>query len=162
MSHFRSSDIRKLLLSNLSWDDLLKALGIVDIVVNEIDDRLGRTDTYLILENRTFYRMRFSPRLLDEYRIDWGNFLQLENHSREAIVDALLEDRDGRRIGMMPIQFVQKNFDEYLAGRTSAMSSEHSEDGEISRLTINQIVEPTEAGKPLNEARFEEPHTPLN
>jgi hypothetical protein len=112
----------------------------VEIVSNEADDRMARSDTFLILENRTYYRMRYPYRILDDYRIDWGNFLKLEPHSRKATVDALLEDRDGRRIGMLPIQYVPRNFDEHMAGKTASAFVETLEEDEREQASPKQVV----------------------
>jgi hypothetical protein len=157
LSYFRVPNIRDLLLSNLTWDELLRKLGIVEILVGEVDDRMGRSETYLVLEDRTFYRLRFSTRILDDYQIDWTTFLRLENHSRAAIVDALLEDREGRRMGMMPIQHIQRSVEEYLSRRTAPINSEQAENAET--ITLSQAL----GIKPVANATLAEdtPDAPL-
>ncbi len=90
-------DHRELLLSDLSWDELLARARIVEVRVADEDERTIRPETFLVLDDRTFYRSVYARRALDDFRLDWSNFQRLEFHARQAIVDALLEDREARR-----------------------------------------------------------------
>jgi hypothetical protein len=116
ISGLRFIDHRDLLLSDLTWDDLLARARIKEIRTSE-DDRGIRPDTYLVLDDNTFYRSKFPRRALDEFRIDWSSFQRLDIHAREAIVDALLEDRENR--GMSMLVHIDKPIDEYLASRNA-------------------------------------------
>ncbi|AVP96779.1 hypothetical protein C7S18_06010 [Ahniella affigens] len=117
VSGFVAVDARVLLLSDSSWDDLLAKAGIVEIRTLEEDDRdwLARPEVFLIREDRTFYRFRLPRRALDDFRVEWSAFLRLDGHAREAIVDALLEDREQRRFGML--RYVERSFDEFMSQR---------------------------------------------
>lgn len=117
VSGFAFIDSRELLLSDFSWDELLSKAGIVEVrtVDEEERDRMIRPEVFLVREDRTFYRLRLPRRALDDFRVDWASFQRLDSDSREAIVDALLEDREGRRFG--PLRYVERNIDEYLSGR---------------------------------------------
>lgn len=110
-------DHRQLLLSNLSWDELLKSSRIREIRASADDERGFRSDFYLILDDGTFYRARYPRRALEDFRIEWANFLQLEPQAREAIVAALLEDRDARRF--MMLRYVDQNIDQFLEERAA-------------------------------------------
>lgn len=89
------------------------------------DDTTFRHETYLILDDRTFYRARYPRRALDDFGLDWSNFQRLEVHAREAIVDALLEDKEARRF--MSLRYVEKPIDEFLAEKNSVIQSELAE-----------------------------------
>lgn len=117
ISNLVAVDHRNLLLSDLSWEELLAAAGIVETrIFEETDrDRMVRPEIYLVRTDKTFYALRFPRRALDDFRLDWSAFQRLERDSREAIVAALLEDREQRRFG--PLRFVEKNIDEYLSKR---------------------------------------------
>ena len=117
LSALRMRDLRRTLLSDKPWAALLEEAGIVRVLTAEENDRFGRMTTYLIKADGTFYRMRMPVRLLEDYRLDWENFVRLEPKSREAIVGALLEDREGRRSGIFPIQYFDRNIDQFLEGQ---------------------------------------------
>lgn len=117
VSGFAFVDARALLLSDATWDELLLKAGITEIRVFDEDDRdrLVRPEVFLVREDKTFYRFRLPRRALDDFRVDWSSFQRLDDEAREAIVDALLEDREGRRFG--PLRYIEKNVDEYLTDR---------------------------------------------
>lgn len=117
VSGLRFVDNRALLLSNMSWEQLLQKARIVEVRVADESDRTPFSSLYLVLDDKTFYTCRYPQRALDDMRLDWASFQKSEQHSREAIVDALLEDREARRMSML--RYVDKNIDEYLASRSS-------------------------------------------
>lgn len=118
-------DHRQLLLSNLSWDDLLKSARIKEIRSGDEDERMFRPEVYLVLDDGTFYRGRLPRRAFEDFRIDWKSFQQFEIHAREAIVDALLEDREARRFGLL--RYTEKNINEYLSERVTSVQLEIGE-----------------------------------
>lgn len=123
ISAFRDIEPRTLLLSNMPWDQLLKCVGISEIRQLKDEERtVTNRGCYLILTDGTFYACRYPLGYIDDMRIDWGNFQALESYSREAIVDALLENRDAYRTGM--IKYYPVNFDEHIAARDIASTSE--------------------------------------
>lgn len=118
VSSLQFVDHRELLLSNITWDELLKKARIREVrTIGE--ERVSRQNLYIILDDETFYRARYPSQALDDFRIDWGNFMTLEKPAREAIVSALLEDRATRRFSMLI--YVKQNFDEYLSSRDSEL-----------------------------------------
>jgi uncharacterized protein DUF4062 len=142
-------DPRELLLSDLDWDGVLKGARIAQIRVAEIRIEEGdrvRPYALLVLENRTFYRCLINPRLIPQLRIDWSNFLKLESHAREAIVDALLQDSETRRFPL--IEYIPTDVDEYLSERQSRTSSQSPMDGEEQGAAANPLSPGTLAEKP--------------
>lgn len=125
VSALRFVDHRQLLLSDLAWNDVLKAARIQTIRSSSDDERVFRSDIYLVLDDGTFYRARYALRALEEFRIDWANFVKLETQVREAIVAVLLEDREARRF--MMLRYVDRNIDQYLADMNTKVESDIAE-----------------------------------
>lgn len=121
VSALRFVDHRQLLLSNKSWEDVLNSARINEIRTSVDDERAFRSDLYLILDDGTFYLARYSRRALDDFRVDWANFLGLEAKAREAIVAALLEEREAHRF--MMLRYFDQNIDEFLAERAAKVQS---------------------------------------
>lgn len=128
VSSFDCNDIRELLLSNRTWDELLEAIGIVEAQFGEFDERMVRPEVFLIATDGTFYRLRMTPRAYEDLRRDWDGFVKLEEHARGAIVDALLEDREARRFGMFQLQHMRMSLDEYKLRRESRTAIEMSDE----------------------------------
>jgi len=78
-----------------------------------------------VLDDGTFYRARIPHRTFDDFKDDWENFLMLESQAREAIVAALLEERESRR--NMMLRYFDQNFEEYLAERNSNVQTDSVE-----------------------------------
>lgn len=145
LSALRFPDHRAVLLSDGSWDDVLRAAQIVEIKIWDNDSVVGR-QIFLIKQDRSFYKFRYPARILDEFRTDWHNFKNLERAAREAIVDALLEDRDARR-AMMPVFYVHENVDQYLASRHSSRTPDADPENDDSGApTVLPEVEGTPTG----------------
>lgn len=124
VSCFTSVDSRELLLSDLSWEELLEKAGIIEIrtVDEESRDRMIRPELLLVREDRTFYSFRLPRKALDDYRLDWSAFQRLDTDAREAIVDALLEDREYRRFGTL--RYIERDVDEFLSERAGLLQLE--------------------------------------
>jgi Domain of unknown function (DUF4062) len=142
VSAFRFINHRDVLLSDRTWEQVMQAAHVVEI--RSDGDRMGR-EALLILEDRTFYKCRYPSRVLEDLGIDWGFFLNLETPAREAIVDALLEDRDRR---FMPIiSYVRENIDDYLADRRRAPSPDTEAEGPTSAVpAVQEGAPPVNAG----------------
>ena len=126
VSALRFEDHRQLLLSNLSWDDVLKSANIKEIRGSTDDEGAYRSGLYIVLDDGTFYRARYSRRALEDFRIDWTNFLKLERQAREAIVGALLEEHD---VSRFMLRYIDQNIDEYLSERNSGIQAVEMELG---------------------------------
>ena len=125
VSSLRFVDNRQLLLSNVSWEQLLETARIADVRSADEEERSPFGNLYLVLDDGTFYVCRYPQRFIDDMRMDWASFQKIEPHSRAAIVDALLEDREARRMSML--RYIDKNIDEYIASRASTSTSAGSD-----------------------------------
>jgi len=112
ISGFVVDNLRELLVSNYSWEDLLKQLDIQDVQNVEFENNF-RSRVYFIKNDGTFYQCRFPSRFVDDIKIDWVNFIGIDKESREAIVDATLQDRDARR--RKDIHYVPQKFEEHIS-----------------------------------------------
>lgn len=108
-------DHRAMLLSDITWEDVLTQARVVEVRVPNEEERPYTARIYLVLHDKTFYICRIPRRAFEDLRHDWTSFKKLESHSRTAIVDALLEDRESRRLGIL--KYVDRNIDEYLGER---------------------------------------------
>lgn len=136
VSSLRNIKHRELLLSEHSWEELLRIARIVDIRVGS-DDGAFRHWTLLVLDDGTFYRTRFPGRMFDDFKTDWDSFLKVDSAAREAIVDALLEDRDMRRMSIL--LYIPQNIESYLAEKKSASRVSGADESE-------GLVEPRNVG----------------
>lgn len=104
-------DYHNLILSDCSWEDLLEAAGIVE--VREVPGRGGsvmnRSGVALIRSDGTFYETRFPFRLYQDLAVDWSSFADLNQESRNAIIEAVTES-SGR--GPMHVRRSRKTFNE--------------------------------------------------
>jgi hypothetical protein len=105
----------------LTWSEVLKTARIHSILRPDDPNSPFRYDTFLVLDDGTFYKLRFPARAFEEFESDWNNFIAVESNAREAIVDALLEDRDARR-GPPMILYITQNIDTYLSEKASNAS----------------------------------------
>lgn len=65
----------------------------------------------------TFYILRYPERLFENLKQDWHAFQRVEPRSREAIVDALLEDHNFRS---SMLRYRDESISEYLAEREAS------------------------------------------
>lgn len=134
MSGLKVRDQRSLLLSSLSWQDVMKAAGIVQVRGDDTR-REFRHEVFLEKEDGTFYRVRAPRRAIADFANDWASFVQLDSKVREAIVDALLSERDVRSPWL--VRHFSQNLAEYLAERASAAQvelGEHFSDNQATSL----------------------------
>ncbi|MGE6626628.1 DUF4062 domain-containing protein [Bacillus pumilus] len=89
----------ELLIKGITWKELLKAIN-----VKEILDGTNRF-THIILDNDTFFEARISIRIVDDFSRQWEEFSHLNIDSKQAIVNAILDDP-------MPIFRLVKHVDE--------------------------------------------------
>ncbi len=126
LSSLHSPNLKDLLTSDLSWEELLLKFEIIEIREINRDDNRIRPELFLLRNDGTFYRCRYSPSVIEDIRIDWSNFTQIDKDSRTAIIDATLEDRDSRR--HRGIFHVNKNFEEYFEEKYPQENLELDED----------------------------------
>lgn len=126
LSSLHSPNLKDLLTSDLSWEELLLKFEIIEIREINHDDNRIRPELFLLRNDGTFYRCRYSPSVIEDIRIDWSNFTQIDKDSRTAIIDATLEDRDSRK--HRGIFHVNKNFEEYFEEKYPQENLELNED----------------------------------
>lgn len=112
VSGLRDIDQRSALLSTMPWADLMAAAKIVDVRVTEEKFSLISPPIYLVRADGTFYILRYPERLFESLKQHWLAFQRIEQRSREAIVDALLEERDKRST---LLRYRSENLEEFLA-----------------------------------------------
>lgn len=114
------SDAISLLVKDISWDELLKAMHIIDI---KYISRNGKERPVLIREDGTFYRFRFMTptHFIDVYSQDWDRFKMLKPDVKENIIAAISESDI---INMGPIVFhVNEQFSDFCNKNDSIMSN---------------------------------------
>lgn len=103
-----------------SWDDFLIHVGIVKIIdLNEhpeLESNLRNTGfnrprVILIKEDSTFFGLRASLEFFNSISLEWDSFMQLNESTREIIVDALGEIRPSTGI----LHYIRKPFESYLS-----------------------------------------------
>jgi len=125
LSGFDVENIRELLASINSWDELLEQLQIKEVKVMEIEDGY-RPRMFFVKDDGTFYQSRFPLRSIENIRIDWDSFIEIDKSTREAIIDATLQDRDSRR--RRDIRYIPQQLDVYLEELRSEIQAESDED----------------------------------
>lgn len=111
LAAFQDEQYRNLLISDYNWNELLDKLGISK--VEEIEIEKGyRPKIYLVRTDGTFYTCRFPMNFILDMEAHWMSFIDLEQETREAIVDASLQDRDLRRF--RDIRHEPRQFNDFL------------------------------------------------
>lgn len=109
-------DVRDLLMSEVPWDELMERIGVKEIVELEPRNRLatpiGAGRIYLLRDDGTFYICRISRAGLVRVSQEWDRFRSIEKADREAIVDAILEDRHASQ--MSPLRFRDEDFNQFV------------------------------------------------
>ncbi|GEM_PF-651662 len=82
----------------ISWDALLKTLGIVDMKPENARGRFGPIGAILLREDGTYYRVRQSLRTFSRLAREWEEFQKLGGETKDAILDAVLDSREGRQV----------------------------------------------------------------
>lgn len=115
LNSLKFPDKRRDILSNLEWDDLLSRADVKDIVFLPEDnfDRTDRSSLFLIKKDRTFYRMRGTPRTIEKFAEDWTEFKHLDEQARSAVYEAVVEAQEGRP-ALFWMRYFEHNWDEYL------------------------------------------------
>lgn len=94
---YKPSEASSILHSDRPWADQLRYLGIIDMRPdNDRAGRLGSMGMILLREDGTYYRARFSLRLLPKFEREWEDFQPLGPDAKDAILNAVLDSRDGR------------------------------------------------------------------
>lgn len=111
-------DRRDVILGNLSWSDLLEHAEIDKIMFRGYDRSSSRPEILLVKLDETFYIFRGSENLLSKLENDWADFRALNEPSRIAVYDALIDTRDGRP--NMMLRYRAESVEDYLESTTTA------------------------------------------
>ena len=117
VSGLRDIDQRSTLLSEMSWDEVLNSAKIIETISPQKTNALLPPRIFLVRNDGTFYILRYPVRLMENLKQDWASFQRIEVRSREAIVDALLEDHDSRN---SMLRYRDQSINEFLAEREQA------------------------------------------
>lgn len=97
--------------SNITFDDLLSAAGIVKVRdIPGLRSTFGRSA--LIKEDGTFYELRLGQEFLTRIAIDWQSFVSLTPEVRQIIFEAI---SDMGHMGPSILRYRDENFEEYYA-----------------------------------------------
>lgn len=96
-------DTNIFLKGKISWDDLLREAGVVEVLdlsydpnYHEFRRQFGsRGGLFLVKEDRTYYELRMAPEIFHSYALEWESFMELPEETRTVIYDALSEMRVG-------------------------------------------------------------------
>jgi hypothetical protein len=102
-----------------SWDNLLKHVGIVEIIdLNQHPEIMFnfrspgiRSKVLLIKEDRTFFELRMPIDFLNNISLDWDSFIKLNESTKEIIVDALVDIRPS----MSFLRYIREPFEYYIS-----------------------------------------------
>lgn len=112
-------DYNFLIRGNHSWEKLLDYAEIEEIVdSSQLPEEVlyyprsnfGRPRLFLIKRDRTFFEYRASVELYHSMPLEWSAFMELSENTREIIVDALTDMRQG--VG--PLRYNREPFDYYI------------------------------------------------
>lgn len=90
----------ELLRADISWDTLMKHIGIIEIRPDDARDRIP-SGAILIRSDGTYYRARVSIRAISRMAAEWEGFRQLGAEAKEAIINAVLDTRETRPVFMV-------------------------------------------------------------
>jgi hypothetical protein len=126
-SEYQPADATSLLHSDLPWKDLLKSLGIIDIRSDSSRGRLGPMGMVLLQEDGTYCRVRLSLRIMPRLGQEWEYFQKLGAEAKDAILNAVLDSREGR-----PILLVRHYNEQFIEDR--ALLPDDEVDAEVANV----------------------------
>lgn len=111
---FDVPDKYSLLKQNIEWEELLKKFNIKGIIkAKEFNDfekyvkdkGVFRPDFLFLCKDNTYYGTRYGLKVYASLQEDWSQFKNLNNDSKEAILNAIIESEDMR----MPRMIYHRN-----------------------------------------------------
>lgn len=87
---FNNPDISTILLQNITWEELLEKFRVVDIRT------MLHNETILLLDDRTYYRLRMPHRMLLVFSMQWNEFRLLSDDKKKAIFSAGIDNNEMR------------------------------------------------------------------
>lgn len=140
----QTSNFNELLVKSITWDELMREIGITEIVTVETEKYRLRNTIYLIKEDRTFYDCRYTHTAINRIATEWESFRKLEANTKENIIEALVENFDSEIIVGRPLRYRNYNFDEFLKAQSSENEEFKNSSFYITNISNYDDVEPTE------------------
>lgn len=98
---YRPSEAVSLVHSDVPWEALLKNLGIVEMRAENDRSRISGMGTVLLREDGTYYRLRQPMRVIPRLAREWEDFRKLGTDAKDAILNAVLDSREGRPMALV-------------------------------------------------------------
>ncbi|MGV7240640.1 DUF4062 domain-containing protein [Caballeronia sp. M23-90] len=86
--------VKGVLQSDLSWDDLFERLNIAEMRAER--GKYGSVRTVILLKDATFFRTRLPLSMISRVASEWNVFIGIKVEAKQAIIDAVLDSREGR------------------------------------------------------------------
>ncbi|GEO05959.1 hypothetical protein AAE02nite_36230 [Adhaeribacter aerolatus] len=118
LNNFIHPNIQEILLSDISWEELLKCLDIKELKVVELNSGI-RPTVYLVKTDGTFYITRYPIHLIQNIANEWKTFKNLATPVKQEVVAALTENLTNSSIGG-PVSYRNKQLEDYLRERTES------------------------------------------
>lgn len=100
-TEYKPQEANALLRSKIQWDELLAQLGIIEIRRVAYGTRMSGVVSVLIREDGTYYKARMPVVVISRLRVEWDDFKQLDDEARDAIINAVLDSRNGRSMNIV-------------------------------------------------------------
>jgi hypothetical protein len=88
-------NVRELLLRDTTWDELLKKMGVKEIITLPESRSMFR-GTVIILDDGSHFRATYPSTFIHSLSSKWDEFRQLRHAHKEAVMEALIEYADLR------------------------------------------------------------------
>lgn len=110
ISKLNNQDVKFIYNTELSFDDFIKNVGIVQIENMPVSrGPLGRTA--LIKEDGTFYEFKFPKTFINRLADDWQSYIKLRPDVREVIYEAI---NDLDQHGLFLVRYRNEQYTEYI------------------------------------------------
>lgn len=127
-------DIWSLLHSQQTWAELIAAHSVTEIRQDGRNRMIG-IHTIMIRSDGTYYRVRLSLSGISRLSREWDEFRRLGKDAKDAIINAVLDSRQGRPM------FMVRHYDEPYVEDTSP---ERDDDSDIEVTPESRILLPEE------------------
>lgn len=134
---YKPQEATALLKSKLQWSELMAQLGIVEVRRVAYGTRISGMVSVLIREDGTYYKSRMPATVISRLAAEWDDFKQLDDEARDAIINAVLDSRNGRSMSI-----VKHIAEPYVEDAPSISGEDEDEDlvGTISKSNRDRIL----------------------
>ncbi|WP_223432561.1 DUF4062 domain-containing protein [Pseudomonas sp. GL-B-26] len=91
-----SLEVNSLLRSNISWKELFTTLGIIEVRQASYSNRFNPYHSILLKDDGTYFRSRIPTMRISRLQAEWDDFKGLGSDAKDAIINAILDSRNGR------------------------------------------------------------------